>query len=103
MEIQAAQENLSGILLKPIGHPIQPTKMDKIGHKFFGQALKVVKDLHKAGWVHRDIKPMNFIEKNRRLYLLDLKSAANIEDKSNKGYIGGTNHFKSPFLSANHQ
>ncbi|KAF8372214.1 hypothetical protein PRIPAC_78643 [Pristionchus pacificus] len=49
------------------------------------ETLRVLRDFHKLGFVHRDIKPMNFCightrENYDKVYLIDFASAARLDD-----------------------
>jgi len=64
---------------------------------FFMEAIKVIETIHKAGIIHRDIKPDNLMIKERnQLYVIDfglskwfLDSSGNhIKEKTNKPMIG---------------
>ena len=66
--------------------------------KYFIQALKIIEDIHKVGILHRDIKPDNFMikERNRQLFIIDFGlskrfidiSGNHIEEKTDKKMIG---------------
>lgn len=64
---------------------------------FFIEAVKVIELIHKAGIIHRDIKPDNLMIKERnKLYIIDfglskwfLDSSGNhIKEKTNKAMVG---------------
>ncbi|KAA6399388.1 MAG: putative Tau-tubulin kinase [Streblomastix strix] len=76
--------------------------------KFGVQAIKCLQELHKAGFVHRDVKPENFVIGNTKktagtIYLIDFglcKRLPVVDGKivkpTNKGSFRGTLRYASP-------
>lgn len=62
------------------------------------EAIKIIKNFHEAGYVHRDITPENFIVTNKnKVYLIDLELAYCLTDKTpTPPFILGTFGYMSP-------
>ena len=87
------------LIIEQLDIPLDKAEIDKVMCiKYFIQALKIIEDIHKVGILHRDIKPDNFMikERNRQLFIIDFGlskrfidiSGNHIEEKTDKKMIG---------------
>ena len=70
-------------------------------NNFFRRALKILQAIHEVEYVHRDVKPQNFIWYANKLFLNDFDLAAK-KEVSNSGFTGGTERYSSPLLGRDH-
>ena len=70
---------------------------DEVAVPFFLQMLDAVGFIHQCGYLHKDIKPGNFMVRNDMLIkILDMGISAKLKDKDNNPRICGTPSFMPP-------
>ena len=94
-----ATEELDGIVASPFGKPVTKLSLKTVDN-FFRPALKILQAIHEVEYVHRDVKPQNFIWSANKLLLNDFDLAA--KKVSNSGFTGGTERYSSPLLGRDH-
>lgn len=75
----------------------QTLSTDQIKHKMI-QALSVLENLHKAGWLHADLKAEHFVEDNTHAKLIDFEQSIKIEDVQNTKALNATPRYMAPEL-----
>ncbi len=75
----------------------QTLSIDQIKHKMI-QALSVLENLHKAGWLHADLKAEHFVEDNSYAKLIDFEQSIKIEDVQNTKALNATPRYMAPEL-----
>lgn len=100
--VAIVMEYVDGVTLKEAMRNVDLFSDDKIKY-FLEQMLKALSHVHDSGYVHRDVKPSNFmISNNGEIKLLDFGIAKNTDENSND-YTGtgtgmqmGTPSYMSP-------
>jgi len=100
--INTAKVELTGIILHPYGNPVTQLSW-ATADNFFKQAHDILNQIHALGYLHRDIKPQNFIWVGDNLHLNDFDLATTVGEASNVGFIGGTPKYSSPLLDGAHR
>lgn len=68
------------------------------------RVIRIVGEMHKAGFYHGDLKPGNFlVDADWNVYISDIDSVADIRGGSAKSIAGGTRGYKDPQLLADRQ
>lgn len=71
--------------------------IDEIKHKMI-QALSVLENLHKAGWLHADLKKEHFVEYGKTASLIDFEQSIKIQNTSNINTMNATPRYMAPEL-----
>lgn len=73
--------------------------------QYFSEVLKIVKKLHKIGYIHRDLNVKNIlIDKNDAFYIIDFELSFSIKKRiPNPAYLLGTLGFVAPEQDTNSQ
>lgn len=71
--------------------------IDQIKHKMI-RALSVLENLHKAGWLHADLKKEHFIEYGKTASLIDFEQSTKIQDTPNISTMNATPRYMAPEL-----
>lgn len=76
---------------------VQTLSIDQIKHKMI-QALSVLENLHKAGWLHADLKTEHFVVDGRKAKLIDFEQSVKIVDIEKNTYLTATPRYMAPEL-----
>lgn len=77
--------------------PTNTLNIDQIKHKML-QALSVLENLHKAGWLHADLKAEHFVEYNNQTKLIDFEQSIKIKDTLKFSQLNATPRYMAPEL-----
>ena len=75
----------------------QILSIDQIKNKMI-QALSTLENLHKAGWLHADLKTEHFVEYDSHAKLIDFEQSIKIEDVANIRALNATPRYMAPEL-----
>lgn len=75
----------------------QILSIDQIKNKMI-QALSTLENLHKAGWLHADLKTEHFVEYNSHVKLIDFEQSIKIEDVIKIKALNATPRYMAPEL-----
>lgn len=76
---------------------VQTLSIDQIKHKMI-QALSVLENLHKTGWLHADLKTEHFVVDGWQAKLIDFEQSVKIVDIEKNTYLTATPRYMAPEL-----